>query len=379
MADELLELSSKTGIATDELQKMQYASDFLDVSTETMTSSMTKLIRSMDDARKGSKELDDSFAKLHVRYKDGNGELLDSNEVFYKTIDALGKVRNETERDALAMTVFGKSARELNPLIEAGSKRLKELGIEAEDMGVIMSESSLNELSSFKDSMDKLNNTFEATKLKLGLVLMPILQGFADLLSSIPAPVLTGIIVFGALAAIFMSLAKTISTVSAAQTMLAAANVTVGATGTIATAGMSPLLLILLAIAAVIAIIVGGAVALKGALKDAETAGNDAINNATKVADTLQNSQSNTRRAVGYANGTKDAIGGTAWVGEAGPELVRLPRGSQVYTNAESKAMTGDTYISVTVPVNDLKQINDVVSWANGLKQQYRQGRVRIG
>ena len=39
-----------------------------------------------------------------------------------KVIDALGKVTNETERDALAMQILGKSAQELNPLIEAGSQ-----------------------------------------------------------------------------------------------------------------------------------------------------------------------------------------------------------------------------------------------------------------
>jgi hypothetical protein len=41
--------------------------------------------------------------------------------------------------------------------------------------------------------------------------------------------------------------------------------------------------------------------------------------------------------------------------------------------------MIGDTYINVTVPVDDLKQINDVVSWANGLKQRKRQGVVYVG
>jgi predicted nucleic acid-binding Zn-ribbon protein len=123
-ADELLRLSSVTGITTDELQKLQYASDFLDVDVEVMTGGITKLTRNMNNARNGSKELDEAFDKLHVRYKDGNNVLLDSNEVFYRTIDALGKVKNETERDALSMTLLGKSAKELNPLIEAGSKKL---------------------------------------------------------------------------------------------------------------------------------------------------------------------------------------------------------------------------------------------------------------
>jgi hypothetical protein len=41
----------------------------------------------------------------------------------------------------------------------------------------------------------------------------------------------------------------------------------------------------------------------------------------------------------GFATGTESAPGGTAWVGEHGPELVSLPRGSKVYTAADSRRM----------------------------------------
>lgn len=41
----------------------------------------------------------------------------------------------------------------------------------------------------------------------------------------------------------------------------------------------------------------------------------------------------------GFANGTQNAPGGLAWVGERGPELVNLPRGSQVFDNQRSVSM----------------------------------------
>lgn len=49
----------------------------------------------------------------------------------------------------------------------------------------------------------------------------------------------------------------------------------------------------------------------------------------------------------GYQSGTPYAPGGLALVGERGPELVALPRGSQVYTAQETRSLTrsgGDTY-----------------------------------
>lgn len=42
-----------------------------------------------------------------------------------------------------------------------------------------------------------------------------------------------------------------------------------------------------------------------------------------------------------YASGTNYASGGLSLVGEMGPELVSMPRGSRVYTNSETKQMLG--------------------------------------
>lgn len=48
-----------------------------------------------------------------------------------------------------------------------------------------------------------------------------------------------------------------------------------------------------------------------------------------------------------YANGTSFHPGGLALVGEKGPEIVNLPRGSQVYPNGQSQQMMGQTTIHI--------------------------------
>ena len=170
-ADELLQLSDTTGLATDTLQELQYASEFVDVSVETMTGSMTKMIRTMGDARDGVKAAEGAYRKLHVRVTDTTGQLKDSETMFYEVIDALGQVRNETERDAIAMDIFGKSARELNPLIKAGSQRLKELGIEAQNMGYVMDEHALEALGALDDAMQRFDKQSDSFKNSIAMVL----------------------------------------------------------------------------------------------------------------------------------------------------------------------------------------------------------------
>ena len=133
-ADALITLANKTGITTQALQEMQYAARFIDVEVETMTGSMQKLTKNMDMARKGSKDQEEAFKRLGVEYKNQDGSLRNAKDVWAESIDALGKVASEADRDALAMNLFGKSSAELNPLIKVGSTELKRYAQEAHDV-----------------------------------------------------------------------------------------------------------------------------------------------------------------------------------------------------------------------------------------------------
>jgi methyl-accepting chemotaxis protein len=179
-ADEILTASTVTGMSTDSLQAYKYAAELVDVSLDTLTGSMARNVRSMSSARKGTGEVADAYRRLGVSVTDASGNLRDSETVYWETIDALGKVSNETERDALAMQIFGKSAQELNPLIAQGSVGIAELTEEAKRMGAVMSEDSLNALGKFDDSIQRLKAGSVAAKNMLGTVLLPQLQILAD-------------------------------------------------------------------------------------------------------------------------------------------------------------------------------------------------------
>ena len=174
-ADTVLTESTVTGIATDKLQEYMYAAELVDVSTETLTKSMAKQIKSMKSATDGSKTMVAAYDALGVSVTDANGNLRDSDTVYWELIDALGKVENETERDALAMTILGKSAQELNPLIEAGAQRMQELGVEARNAGYVLSEDMLAAYGALDDNLQYLKVNAEGAKNALGTVLLPVL------------------------------------------------------------------------------------------------------------------------------------------------------------------------------------------------------------
>ena len=193
-SDELLTQSTVTGVSTEKLQELNYAAELVDTSVETITGSMTKNLRAMDSAREGTGAAAEAYEKLGISVTNSDGSLRDNEEVYWEVIDALGQMEAGADRDALAMDILGKSAQELNPLIEAGSETMASLAQEAHDTGYVMSDEMLGAFGAFDDQMQRLNNGTDAAKNALGTVLLPVLGDLAsdgtDLLSEFTNAVL---------------------------------------------------------------------------------------------------------------------------------------------------------------------------------------------
>ena len=181
-ADDLLTLSRNTGISVEELQKMQYASDIVDVSMDQMTGSLSKLVKQMGSGNK-------AFETLGVAITDENGNMRDAVDVWYDTLGALSKVENETERDQIAMELFGKSAMDLSGIIDDGGEALKTMGQEAEDMGLIMSEDGVRAAGEFNDAIDKFKNQATQAFFEAGAALadslLPMLEELIESVSGV--------------------------------------------------------------------------------------------------------------------------------------------------------------------------------------------------
>lgn len=193
-ADEMQRLSDVTGISAEELQKLNYAGSALGVGLETVTGAQAKLTKSMAAASDGTGTQAEAFETLKVSVTDINGNLRDANTVMMEAFDALNGVGNETERDALAMAIFGKSAMELNPLIKAGSAGLKELTDEAEANGSVISNEGVAALDTFGDSLDAMGLSIMGAVGSVAADFTPTLQELADVAKEDIVPAIGGIV-----------------------------------------------------------------------------------------------------------------------------------------------------------------------------------------
>ncbi|MEG1358381.1 MAG: hypothetical protein RSE23_01830 [Clostridia bacterium] len=185
MADNVLTTSDQTGVAADQLQKWTFAANFMDTSVETITGSMARMTHQIGAAEGGSKTAQKAFGKLGVGLRDNvTGELRSSEAIFADAIDALGKMSDETERDALAMDLFGRSAQDLNPLIKAGGDAVNAMGQEAEKLGMVFGSEQLKTMGGFDDSIQRMNAVSKGLTDTIGLLLIPAFQPLVDTASS---------------------------------------------------------------------------------------------------------------------------------------------------------------------------------------------------
>lgn len=223
-ADDLNTFSQQTGFTTEQIQKFQYAADRVDVTFDSIRGAAAKMTKQLGSSP-------EKFEALGVAVYNADGTMRDVNDVFFDTLQALSGVENGTERDVLAMDIFGKSANELAGIIDDGGAALNEFGEEAEEAGLILSQDAVDSANTFNDKVDELkakaSQAFLSAGAALADTLIPALESlvevvtgvlswFANLDGTTQALILTVLAVVAAISPI----ARIISTISAAAAAL---------------------------------------------------------------------------------------------------------------------------------------------------------------
>lgn len=175
-ADEIDKMSQKIGISRTAYQELDFILSQNGMSVDQLQGGMKKLVNTMQSAQDGNKTASATFAELGVSVTDSTGALRNQEDVFYEAIAALQGMENETERNAIANDLFGKSASEMAPLLNAGAGSMEELRQKAHDLGLVLSDETINAGVAFTDTMDQTKRALSSVTTQLGAEVMPIIN-----------------------------------------------------------------------------------------------------------------------------------------------------------------------------------------------------------
>ena len=189
-ADDLNMMSKRYSIGTKDLQMYSAAAELVDTDVEAIAKSHVKLEKTMLTASKGTGTAAEAFDALGVQITNADGSLRDGEQVWQETIKALGQMENETQRDAYAMALMGRSASELNPLIEDGGETYQRL---AETMAKydleFVDQDMLDRANEFNDSLDTIKAVgmvaFQQLGTQLAAYLAPAMEKVVDVVGKL--------------------------------------------------------------------------------------------------------------------------------------------------------------------------------------------------
>ena len=178
-ADTILTESTKMQIDPETYQSWVYASRTIDTSVSDISTGMQKIESSLEGATTDTLA---GFAKLGVATRDMTGKQLSYQQVFWNAIDSLHAMTDEQKRADAATQLFGKSWKNLQPLIEAGSKEYFRVAEEGKKVAVV-SNDNVTALGQMDDAYEELSSRLEKAKFDALAALAPTFKEIAEGLS----------------------------------------------------------------------------------------------------------------------------------------------------------------------------------------------------
>ena len=367
------------GMSAEEYQELDYVLKTVGYSAEEAQGDLSMLAEKAMDAAAGTGEGAELFDKLGVSVTDTSGKLKSQAEIFDLTVEALRSMGDETERNAIASALLGTTGEKLIPILNEESGAIDELKERAKELGAVMSDETLASLNNLNEKSLEFDASLQGLKNVIAEEMAPALTtlmeaGTEAIVALQSALEESGVVeIFGALLEVVSALGPLFESLFSLL-------------GSSAKDNISGLVYLLKALADVLTVITSAIAALIEGVKQLLsliTSGEADFENFSRYIGNITSIFGGGGSAVSYlsgsigrnAAGTNYWRGGLTWVGEQGPELVSLPRGTAIYNNAQSMAMTnGQTNITLTMDEHWFRRVSDLLRQADSASQQRRQG-----
>jgi len=209
-ADNLNDLSQRTGVAVESLSRFGNAAADSGSSVDEVAKAMSRLARGVVDPASKTSE---ALRSIGISAVDANGKVKSLDEIMLQISDVFAKTENDARKASLAQELFGKSGVNLIPLLNQGREALSQYSATID--------------TELAQASDKFNDTLNAIGVALagpfseavkGLLpaitsiaeaLVGLIQGF----SALPEPLQSAILLFGGLLTALVALAPAIASI----------------------------------------------------------------------------------------------------------------------------------------------------------------------
>lgn len=178
-ADNLRDMSQKTGIAVETLNGLAFAAGQAGGNLESMVAAAGKLNKSIVEAAGGNRDVGEAFSKLGISVRDASGQLKSADVVMAEVADKFKGYADGPQKVAIALRIFGKAGADMIPVLNDGGDSMRENIEYAKKYSGVTQE--LAEASdNFNDSLGKLAIQQKGFGNAMATALLPLLQAVTN-------------------------------------------------------------------------------------------------------------------------------------------------------------------------------------------------------
>lgn len=170
--------AQRVGMTAEAYQEWAYVAKQSGLEVGKLEAAMKKQQTVFSDAANGSKSASAAYSALGIDIT----KIGSASEAFDVVMERLSRMDDETQRNAIANDLFGKSYADLIPVLNQGADGINNIKQEAHDLGGVISNESVQGAADFGDAVERLKTGFAGMTNGLMAGLMPVAQKIIDML-----------------------------------------------------------------------------------------------------------------------------------------------------------------------------------------------------
>lgn len=178
-AVELDNLSHAVGVSSQQMQKLQFATQMTGVDAGRLGDAFGGLNEKILEAATQGGESADTFKALGINVKDAQGNVKSADQVFREMADAMAGMEDGATKSAMASNLMGDAGAELIPVLNLGAAGLDELGQKAEQYGIVQGPEAVQSAHEMKQAMTLMQGQLQGAANTLAASLLPLMRDMA--------------------------------------------------------------------------------------------------------------------------------------------------------------------------------------------------------
>lgn len=171
-------ISRVTGETVEQTSRLQYAFQRSGVDAQAAGQVFGIFSKKIVEASDNTKYAGTALGQLGIKVLDATGKTRGFSDILFDVADKFKSLPNGAEKTALSMEIFGRSGKNLIPILNKGSEGIRQLEADADKLGLTLSAKNVDAVAKYVQSQKDLKASSDALKLSVGTLTAPVMASF---------------------------------------------------------------------------------------------------------------------------------------------------------------------------------------------------------